>query len=156
VWRNYQQSGYVFTNDVIQTGWDNSAAQPGKSGGFTVYQGGNAALALGAGTPESQAGQFLNQLDTMFPGCKAAHNGNVKRMHWPAYPFTKGSYACYTLGQYTTIRGAEVKPIGNFYFAGEHCSSYYQGFMNGAAETGRMAAQNLLKAVKGEQQFVMN
>jgi monoamine oxidase len=144
VWQLYGQSGYVFTNNVIQNGWDNSWAQPGQDGGFTVYQGGSAGLQLGIGTPESQAPQFLAQLDKMWPGCKSAFNGRVKRMHWPAYSFTKGSYACYKVGQYTSIRGAERKPIGNLHFAGEHCSLNFQGFMNGAAETGRMAAAEIL------------
>ncbi len=77
-------------------------------------------------------------------------------MHWPEHPFTRGSYACYKVGQYTTIRGAEIKPVGNLFFAGEHCSSYYQGFMNGAAETGRMAANEVVKAAKAKQDVVMN
>ena len=156
VWRNYNYSGYVFTDKAIQTGWDNSFGQPISKGGFTVYGGGNAGLALGTGTAESQAGKFVDQLDQMWKGCKNQYTNVAKRMHWPAYPFTKGSYACYTVGQYTTIRGAEIKPVGNFYFAGEHCSSYYQGFMNGGAETGRMAAQNIVKAIKSKQTFVVN
>jgi monoamine oxidase len=150
VWRNYNYSGYVFTDKAIQTGWDNSFGQSGKSGGFTVYGGGKAGLELGTGTAESQSAKFVDQLEKMWPGCKKQYNGKAKRMHWPEYPYSKGSYACYKVGQYTSIRGAEIKPVGNFYFAGEHCSSYYQGFMNGAAETGRMAAQSILKAVKAE------
>ncbi|RYY30557.1 MAG: FAD-dependent oxidoreductase [Sphingobacteriaceae bacterium] len=144
VWRKYGNSGYVFTNSVIQNGWDNSWAQSGQNGGFTIYQGGTEGLRLGDGTPEFQAPKFLEQLDKMWPGCKAAFNGRVKRMHWPAYPFTKGSYACYKVGQYTGIRGAERRPVGNLHFAGEHCSLEFQGFMNGAAETGRMAAAEIL------------
>lgn len=148
VWRNYQHSGYVFTNEVIQTGWDNSWIQSGTAGGYTIYQGGNKGLALGNGTPQSQAPQFIQQMQAMWPGCGAAFNGNVKRMHWPDYPFTKGSYASYKVGQYTTIRGAEIKNIGNLYFAGEHCSANFQGFMNGAAETGRIAAKTIIQSIK--------
>ncbi|MEX8546590.1 MAG: NAD(P)/FAD-dependent oxidoreductase [Mucilaginibacter sp.] len=144
VWRKYQYSGYAFTNNAIQTGWDNSQAQPGKNGGYTVFQGGNDGLQLGNGTPESQAPKFVDQLEQMWPGCKKAFNGNVKRMHWPTYPFTLGSYSCYKVGQYTSIRGAERKAIGNLHFAGEHCSLNFQGYMNGAAETGRMAAEEIL------------
>lgn len=147
IWRKYANSGYVFTNSVIQNGWDNSWSQPGQNGGFTVYQGGTEGLQLGDGTPESQAPKFLEQLDKMWPGCKAAFNGRVKRMHWPAYPFTKGSYACYKVGQYTSIRGAERRPVSNLHFAGEHCSLDFQGFMNGAAETGRMAAEEILAKI---------
>lgn len=49
------------------------------------------------------------------------------------------------------IRGAAIKPIGNLYFAGEHCSKDYQGFMNGAAETGRMASGKIRNAIKSGQ-----
>ena len=132
----------------IQTGWDNTQLQNSAGAGFTVYQGGKRGLALGDGTPDSQAPKFVSQLDQMWPGCSAAFTGKAARMHWPEHPFTKGSYACYKPGQYTTIRGAEIKPVGNLFFAGEHCSSYFQWFMNGAAETGRMAAQDVIKALK--------
>jgi monoamine oxidase len=39
------------------------------------------------------------------------------------------------------------EPIGDVYFAGEHCSVDYQGFMNGAAETGRIAAEQITAKV---------
>lgn len=156
VWRRYGHSGYAFTDKIIQSGWDNSSPQPGTYGGYTAFQGGKAGMALGQGTPESQAPQFINLLEQMWPGCRQAYNGNVKRMHWPTYPFTKGSYACYTLGQYTTIRGAEIKNIRNLYFAGEHCSDDFQGFMNGAAATGRIAAKTVIESIKAGQSMVVN
>lgn len=156
VWRSYGHSAYMFSNADIQTGWDNSQLQPGTTGGFTVYQGGLKGLQLGNGTPQTQAPKFVAQLNQMWPGCAAAYTGVAQRMHWPEHPFTKGSYACYKVGQYTTVRGAEIKPVGNLFFAGEHCSSYYQGFMNGAAETGRMAAEAVVKAVKANGSLVLN
>ena len=156
VWRNYQHSAYMFSDAAIQTGWDNSQLQKSKAAGFTVYQGGIKGVQLGWGTPQSQASKFVTQLEQMWPGCAAAYTGKAQRMHWPEHPFTKGSYACYKVGQYTTIRGAEIKPVGNLYFAGEHCSSYFQGFMNGAAETGRMAANAVVKAAKATQLVAVN
>ncbi|HEX2534063.1 MAG TPA: FAD-dependent oxidoreductase [Chitinophagaceae bacterium] len=150
VWRNSGHSAYMFSDSEIQTGWDNSALQPTSAAGFTVYQGGIKGIQLGEGTPAQQAPKFVAQLEQMWPGCAKAYTGVAKRMHWPEHPFTRGSYACYRVGQYTTIRGAEIKPVGNLFFAGEHCSSYYQGFMNGAAETGRMAATEVLKAAKAK------
>jgi monoamine oxidase len=156
VWRKYQHSAYIFSDAEIQTGWDNSQLQPGKAAGFTVYQGGIKGLQLGSGTPESQAPKFVAQLEQMWPGCANAYTGIAQRLHWPEHPFTKGSYACYKVGQYTTIRGAEIKPVGNLFFAGEHCSAYFQGFMNGGAETGRMAADEVVKAAKEKQLVAMN
>jgi monoamine oxidase len=35
--------------------------------------------------------------------------------------------------------------VGNILFAGEHCSNDHFGYMNGAAETGRLAAESILK-----------
>jgi monoamine oxidase len=156
VWRQYGHSAYIFSNADIQTGWDNTQLQEGTAGGFTVYQGGLKGLQLGTGTPQSQAPKFVAQLEKMWPGCAKAYTGVAQRMQWPDYKFTKGSYACYKVGQYTTVRGAEIKPVGNLFFAGEHCSSYFQGFMNGAAETGRMAAEEVVKAVNKKQLLVMN
>ena len=66
-------------------------------------------------------------------------------VNWIQYPYTKGSYSCYKTGQWTTIAGEEIKPNGNVFFAGEHCSRNFQGFMNGGAETGRMAAEEIVK-----------
>jgi monoamine oxidase len=156
VWRKYGHSAYIFSDTHIQTGWDNSQLQQGTAGGFTVYQGGIKGLQLGDGTPASQAPKFVAQLEAMWPGCEKAYTGVAQRMHWPEHPFTRGSYACYKVGQYTTIRGAEIKPVGNLFFAGEHCSAYFQGFMNGAAETGRMAADAVVKATKEKELVAMN
>jgi monoamine oxidase len=38
--------------------------------------------------------------------------------------------------------------VGNLFFAGEHCSAWYQGYMNGAVETGRMAAEEMQAALR--------
>ena len=77
---------------------------------------------------------------------------------WTNDPFTRGSYLAYRLNQWTTMSGLEGAPLtfdgrqANFleaarwtmFFAGEHCSGDYQGFMNGGAQTGRLAAQRIL------------
>jgi len=47
-----------------------------------------------------------------------------------------------------SLAGAEILPIhDDFLFAGEHCSADFQGFMNGAAETGRQAAERIEEMV---------
>ena len=147
VWRNYNYSGYLFSDGAIQTGWDNSQLQNGNKGGYTVFQGGSAGNNLGSGTAQTQLNNFLPQLETLWHGCNAKYNGNVVRMHWPTYQYTMASYACYRPGQFTTIAGAEKKRVGNIFFAGEHCSLDYQGYMNGAAETGRKAANKIVNEI---------
>jgi monoamine oxidase len=128
----------------FQNTWETSRLQPGASGIITDYTGGNLGVAVGQGTPESQRDLFLTDFDTVFPGAKAASNGKVSRMHWPTFQWTLGSYACYLVGQWTGISGAEIERVGNVHFAGEHTSRDFQGFMEGAAETGAMAAAEVL------------
>ena len=147
-WRTLGFRGYAFTDQPFQSGWDNSELQPGTAGGYTLYVGGSAGLQLGAGTPQSQAAINLPGLGQVFPGSLTKLNGKIHRFHWPSAPFVKGSYACYKTGQFTTIAGAERKPVDNLYFAGEHCSLNFQGFMNGGAETGRKAAEKILEKFK--------
>jgi monoamine oxidase len=62
--------------------------------------------------------------------------------------FSKASYVSYKVGQYTTMAGSEFTPVDNMYFAGEHCSYAFQGFMNGGAETGRKAAEMIIAKLK--------
>ena len=145
VWRNYNYTGYLFTDGAVQKGWDHSELQNGTAGGYTVFQGGKAGLALGKDDANSQASKFVKQLESVWSGCEAAYNGKSQRMAWPENPFTLASYACYKPGQWTTIAGAEHRPVKKIFFAGEHCSFAFQGYMNGAAQTGRVAAQNILK-----------
>jgi monoamine oxidase len=145
-WRTNGCTGYLFTDQAAQGGWDSSQLQPGTAGSYTVYVGGQVGVDMGTGTPQSQVSRFLPTLNAVWPGTQAQYNGKVERFHWPSFPLTRGSYACYRPGQYTTIAGAEGRPVGNMFFAGEHCSAYFQGYMNGAAETGRIAAQAVLQA----------
>lgn len=144
-WRSLGYSGYVFGDNGVQSGWDNSQLQAGTAGGYTFYFGGSAGVNVGNGSAQSQATAYLPKLNQIFPGSAAKYNGNAVRFHWPTHPFTLGSYAAYKVGQWTTIGGAEIEPVGNLYFAGEHCSFDFQGYMNGGANTGKTAARQILK-----------
>ncbi len=153
IWRDLGHSGNIYSDEPFQLAWDNSRLQGGTTGGLTLYSGGKAALDLVEGTPKEQAERLAPGIEKAFPGLASQHNGNVERFHWPSHPFTKAAYACYLPGQWTTIAGAEIKPVGNLFFAGEHCSSDFQGFMNGGAETGKRAAKSVLKALRKRWMF---
>jgi monoamine oxidase len=143
-WREtHGSNGETFSDLGYQSTWETSRLQAGASGIITNFTGGIPGVAAGDGTPEERMADFLAQLDTVFPGVQAASNGKVARFHWPTYPFTKGSYSCYKVGQYTTITGAEILREGNLHFAGEHTSLDAQGYMEGGALTGAMAAEEV-------------
>lgn len=147
LWRQPVHSGETYSDEPFQICWDNGRGQPGVPGGLTLFVGGRAGVALGQGTSGDQAGRLLPGAERVFPGLTAAHNGRAVRWHWPTDPFVKASYSCYKPGQWTTIRGAEGRPAAGVYFAGEHCSLDSQGYMNGGAETGRVAARAILRRI---------
>jgi hypothetical protein len=64
-------------------------------------------------------------------------------MHWPTVPTMKGSYACYKPGQWAFYE-VEGRREGKLHFCGEHCSLDFQGYMEGAAETGALVAAEIL------------
>jgi monoamine oxidase len=80
------------------------------------------------------------RLDAAFPGAAAAFTGRASRMHWPSNPFMRGSYSCFAPGQITAFADA-FEPVDGVVFAGEHLSEDHSGYMNGAAESGRIAAE---------------
>jgi monoamine oxidase len=151
IWRKQNYAGYTFSDNGVINGYDNTQLQNNNSGagGFTVFLGGKAGAELGAQDMGLLKKKFVRALNEIFPGFGATFNNKFMRWDWPGYVFSKGSYTSYKTGQYTTLSGTQFPEVDNLYFAGEHCSYGFQGFMNGGAETGRRAAQNIIKKLKG-------
>jgi monoamine oxidase len=145
VWRDAGFGGDSYADLAFQSGWDSSREQPGTAGAYTIFEGGTKGTDLKPGSAEDQAKRLLPGLDKVFAGTREQWLGTALRAYWPENPFVKGSYAAYRVGQWTGIRGAEGMPVGKLFFAGEHTSLDWQGYMNGGAESGRLAA----KAVMG-------
>jgi monoamine oxidase len=94
------------------------------------------------------AGQFLNQIHPVFPGIAAQWNGRATLDTPWKNPNLLGSYSYWKVGQYTLFAGVERERSGNCHFAGEHCSIEFQGFMQGGAQEGARAAQEILSDYK--------
>lgn len=147
-WRTkYNSVGMAYTDNGVQNCWDNSQLQPSNNGGLTVFLGGTDAVKLGNKSAQEQASKYLKELNQIYPGVKDDYNNKAYTMVWPEFPLTKASYSAYTVGQYTTIAGSEGETVDNLFFAGEHTSYNYQGFMNGGAVSGRIAAERILKRI---------
>jgi monoamine oxidase len=63
----------------------------------------------------------------------------IRTQPWQEQPWIGGAYAFYRPGQWFTIRPILQKPHGRVLFAGEHLADW-QGFMEGAVNTGEAAA----------------
>lgn len=147
-WRTkYNSVGMSYSDNGTQNVWDNSQLQPGSNGGLTVFLGGDEAVRLGDSSIQYQAQKYLRLINEIYPSIDKDYNNKAQRMKWNTYPYTKCGYSAWKVGQCTTIAGSERQRVGNLYFAGEHTSYNYQGYMNGGAETGRKAAQDILAAI---------
>lgn len=148
-WRQAGYRGFLF-NERIHNGWDSAQMQQNNEGAgtFTCYYGGERGRNAARGTEAEQLSHIMPALDAAFPGTKAALTGKMELAHWTANPFIRGSYSCLKPGQVTAFEDVAFEPVGRLYFAGEHCSTEFWGFMNGAAETGRRAAEKVLRKIR--------
>ncbi len=152
VWlTQHDASGSVTSDEAFQQCWDTAPGQAGKSGILTNFVAGDQGVKSGEGSAETWYTQVMVPgAEKVFPGAQAAYvNGSAVRMHWPSYAFNLGSYACYRPGQWA-FYGREGEREGNLHFCGEHCSLDFQGFMEGAAETGALVAAAILGDLKIE------
>jgi Flavin containing amine oxidoreductase len=90
------------------------------------------------------ARQYLRLLESVWPGATKQWNGQASISTPWSDPNLLGSYACWKVGQYTGFSGHEGVRQRNIHFAGEHCSINFQGFMEGGAEEGVRAANEIL------------
>lgn len=148
-WRDAGDSGFTI-NDRFQEGWDGAMMQGLDFGAFATFRGGAAGEAVGRGDVADRGAELLADLETFWPGCAADLAGEGARAPWPDDPWVRGSYACYRPGQWTEIGGAEPEPVGTLFFAGEHTSYEFQGYMNGACESGAAVAADVAAWASGK------
>lgn len=147
-WYAAGSSGTSFNDKVFQESWETSRGYPGPGGVLTNFSGGQFGVEMAAGTAIHQGKRFLDRLDAVYPGVRAAFTGEAVRMHWPTAKHFEGSYACYAPGDWTTYVGSESEVEGNVHFCGEHTSTDFQGYMEGAVESGERVAKEIRKALK--------
>ena len=151
----HPHSGFIITDLDIQTLWDASIGQAGSSGLLIDYTSGRRGAAYASpkaystandsSNIERYAQNCLRQLERVFPGISTHYTGRAALSYTTGDPYLLGSYACWRVGQYTQFAGYEGVRQGPIYFAGEHCSVEFQGFMEGAAREGARAAQEIMR-----------
>lgn len=147
VWRDLlQKSGTVTTDLAFQQVWDGSLGQVAPKGQclLTNLLSGEAARVADRVPVDVAMDAVLAQLEGVFPGVSGEFSdGSAVRMHWPSAPLFRGSNACFRPGQWALL-GVAGKREGNLHFCGEHCSADFQGWMEGAAESGALVAGAIL------------
>ncbi|HMJ97640.1 MAG TPA: FAD-dependent oxidoreductase, partial [Thermoleophilaceae bacterium] len=148
-WETLGSNGETYADTGYQNTWEVTRGQGGSSGILVDYTGGKIGASFGSGTPSSRAQQFLGQIEPVLPGISARWNGRATIDHWAGNRWTKGSYSYWKVGQYQAFVGVEREVEGgSCHFAGEHTSIDFQGYLNGAVETGERAAGEITAALK--------
>jgi monoamine oxidase len=142
-WRSAGKQGYTFSDISFGCGWDSSQSQSQNEGSFTVFAGGKFGDGIYEKSKEELIADFVPGLDTIYPGTKKSYTNKNIKYCWEKNPHIRGGYSSFKKGQWSTLAGWEGEPVGDIYFAGEHVSRDFQGYMNGGAQTGRFAAEKI-------------
>jgi monoamine oxidase len=165
VW--HQEDGFVhevWTDRGFSVAWEDTQHQPdSQEAALTFFFGGDEVEAIQPGSARAQGRRMVQQLEQVIPGAQDASNDRFLRTRWAQSRFTRGSYTNFKPGQLTMFGGflyvesedpdeRQDVHVGNLVFAGEHLSDAFYGFMNGAAQTGRLAAEVVLGRIQEQAQ----
>ena len=146
LWQTKADTGWAL-------GWDGSVHRAdGVAPVWTWFLGGDEVTRAAAEMPSALSARYAESATPAIPGLAAAATGPFARTNWHAQAMTLGAYVNFRPGQITRFarllcvesdNPAErhVPSAGRIFFAGEHLSEAYPGYMNGGAQTGRVAAQ---------------
>ena len=161
LWNNVgpwgKSSGECYSDTGIQATWESTRGQAGAGGILVQYTGGSRALQMSVQHPygdatasgvRQDAQTFLAQLEPLLPGATAAWNGHCAGAMPHRCPWFKSSYSYWKVGQYQAFGGYERVRQGNVFFAGEHTSLDFQGFMEGGASEGVRAGNEIISAIR--------
>jgi monoamine oxidase len=120
--------------------WDGNEEQRGRAGILTLLAGGSASDATQALVARDGPRGLVQALEWLGPKDKDAALIAARQVVWEDDPYARGGYAFFDPAFDPDLRAWLARPAGRVFFAGEHTSVRWQGYMNGAVESGRRAA----------------
>jgi monoamine oxidase len=121
--------------------WEGSEEQRGRGGILALLAGGGASDATQAIVARQGARGLAGALDWL--GSTGAELVASRQVVWEHDPHARGGYAFFDPGFDPVLRPWLARPAGRLFFAGEHTSIRWQGYMNGAVESGLRAAAEI-------------
>jgi monoamine oxidase len=121
--------------------WEANEEQRGKPGMLALLAGGTASNATADIVSREGVAGLARSLDWL--GSRDQELLGWRQVVWETDPWSRGGYAVFDPTFDPTLRGWLAQPFGRLFFAGEHTSIHWQGYMNGAVESGRRAAAEI-------------
>jgi monoamine oxidase len=140
-WKKRNRPLAYGTNLQIGALWDGNEQQGGRSGILCLMAGGTASEATRNLLSTAGHTGLVGALDWLGKTRK-----NLLSMHsvtWEKNPWVQGGYAVFGPAYDPTLRSWLARPYRRILFAGEHTSLRWQGYMNGAVESGLRAAAEI-------------
>jgi monoamine oxidase len=109
----------------------------GRAGILSFLAGGGASAALQSILRDEGATGVAKRLQWLGPPAPVLASRSIS---WEDDPWARGGYAFFDPGFDPVLRDWLARPAGRIVFAGEHTSIRWQGYMNGAVESGQRAA----------------
>ncbi len=128
----------------IGAGWEGNEEQRGKTGILALLAGGSASDATATIMEREGIQGIVRGLEWL--GAQQTDLVAWRQARWESDPWSRGGYALFDPAFKPSLRGWLAQPCGRLFFAGEHTSLRWQGYMNGAVETGHRAAAEVRAA----------
>jgi monoamine oxidase len=129
--------------------WDANEEQRGRRGILSLMAGGSASDATSAVMAKEGPVALARSLDWL--GSKRAALLASQQVQWEGDVWARGGYAMFDHGFDPRLREWLARPCPPLFFAGEHTSLQWQGYMNGAIVSGRRAAAEIVACHRGRQ-----
>jgi len=146
VWKDLGLNSYAVTDQEIGVTWQGNDRAPKENPQHSClvgFSGGRAAekfLQLPAGQRRERYAEIV---EALYPGYRESA-GRVDVQAWPEDPWVRGGYSSPTLGQVTTVLPKLNEGVQNrLFFAGEHTSPAFYGYMEGGLQSGVRAAKQV-------------
>jgi len=124
--------------------WEGNEEQRGRAGILALLAGGTASDATADLVARSGIDALVGWLDWL--GSRKTHVTASRQVRWESDVWSRGGYAAFDTSFDPSLRSWLALPHNRLFFAGEHTSVAWQGYMNGAVESGRRAAAEVAAA----------
>jgi monoamine oxidase len=148
-WRWRDRPRAYGTDLPIGAVWDGSEEQTGAAAVLTLLAGGSASQATRQLLANSGVNGLCRQLEWL--GVDRARILACRSVSWEEDAWARGGYAYFHPGYDPAWRAWLPRAFGRVIFAGEHTSFRWQGYMNGAVESGLRAAAEVQALARGDQ-----
>lgn len=146
-WHDENLSGTAFSDLPLNSVFHRSVNQPGTRGLLESYTVGEAGRQLGKLSEAERMATVTAQMTKLFPSLAAQAEGGTSVV-WEHEPWARGAYAYFAPGQIASL-GPHLHTVeGRVHFAGCHTSAW-PGWMQGALDSGRRAANEVIEAKRG-------